>query len=181
MVNDVGDVARLRDFLSEPGADGPVEIGVMIETPAAALLADQLAAVVEFFSLGTNDLTQYVLAADRESASSVTTYCPLHPAVLRLVQTSALAASRRSVPVSICGELAADQLAVPLLIGMGITGLTVPPADVARIKRVVRSTSASAGRGLVQDVLSLQTAGEVRVRLESCQPTAEGGRRTAVR
>jgi phosphoenolpyruvate-protein phosphotransferase len=167
MVNDVDDVARMRDLLNQAGAvRGPFEMGVMIETPAAALMADELAAAVDFLSLGTNDLTQYVLAADRENPATAALYQPLHPAVLRILRHVMTAASRYGRPVAVCGEAASDPIAARVLVGLGVTELSVPAAAVARSKRQIRGMSMETARGLAEELMALPTAAAVAVRLE---------------
>ena len=116
-------------------------LGTMIEIPAAALSADSLARVSDFFSLGTNDLVQYTVAIDRGNDQVADLYNPLHPAVLRLIQFATEAGQRAGIPVSICGEMAADPKYTALLIGLGIEELSVGPASVARIKARLRQLS----------------------------------------
>lgn len=116
-------------------------LGTMIEIPAAALSADSLARVSDFFSLGTNDLVQYTVAIDRGNDQVAELYNPLHPAVLRLMQFATEAGQRAGIPVSICGEMAADPQYTALLIGLGIRELSVGPASVARIKARLRELS----------------------------------------
>jgi phosphoenolpyruvate-protein phosphotransferase len=167
MVTDASDVARMRELLDDAGAGSTdVQMGVMIETPAAAMMADELAASVDFLSLGTNDLTQYVLAADRENPSTAALYRELHPAVLRILRLVMTAAVRHGRPVSACGEAAADPLAARLLLGMGVTELSVPAAAVAATKRLIRRTSRESARALGNELASLPTASAVATRLE---------------
>jgi phosphotransferase system enzyme I (PtsI) len=108
-------------------ADPPPALGIMIEIPGAALAADALAAEADFFAIGTNDLTQYTLAIDRTDEQVAYLYNPLHPAVLRLIQFAAEAAHAAGIPVSICGEMAGDERLAPLLLGFGITELSMSP------------------------------------------------------
>ena len=173
MVNDADDVGRMRELIARAGApQGGFELGVMIETPAAALMARELAALVDFLSLGTNDLTQYVLAADRENESMTSVYAPLHPAVLRLVRQVLDAAEQAGKPVAVCGEAASDPLAAPLLVGMGISELSVPCAAVGRIKRLIRRMSARRERALGEELMALPTAGAVTARLDEVRRAA---------
>jgi len=149
MVIDAAELSEVRKLLEKAardvGAGVPnVAVGAMVETPAAALMAEEVAAAADFLSIGTNDLAQYVLAADRDSAAMARYYQPLHPAVLRLVRDVIATATRQGKPVSVCGETAADPLAIPLFIGMGVTELSVPPAAVARVKVQVRQCTRDA-------------------------------------
>jgi phosphoenolpyruvate-protein kinase (PTS system EI component) len=172
MVTDVGDVARMRELLNQAGAGpGEFEFGVMIETPAAALMVDELAAAVDFLSLGTNDLTQYVLAADRENPATAALYQPLHPAMLRIIHHVTDAATRHGRPVAVCGETASDPVAARLLVGRGITELSVPAAAIAQTKRLIRQTSAAEARALGQELMALPTAAAVALRLEEIRKT----------
>ncbi|MFO1028792.1 MAG: phosphoenolpyruvate--protein phosphotransferase [Acetobacteraceae bacterium] len=114
-------------------------LGIMIETPGAALSADALALEADFFAIGTNDLTAYTLAVDRAETDLAELYDPTHPAVLRLVQFAAEAALRLRMPVSICGELAANPKVTPLLLGLGVRSFSMNAAAVPRVKQVVRT------------------------------------------
>lgn len=170
MVVDVTDVDRAREMIDAAAqaahAAPTVDIGVMIETPAAALMAEELSAAADFLSIGTNDLTQYVLAADRGNRDLAASYQPLHPAVLRLVRAVVRAAERQHTPVAACGELAADPRAVPVLLGMGVTELSVRPSAVPGVKAQVRRLSASAARALAEEVAALPTAAAVAERID---------------
>jgi len=114
-------------------------LGIMIETPGAALAADALALEADFFAIGTNDLTMYTLAVDRSETSVAPLYDPLHPAVLRLVQFATEAALRLRMPVSVCGEVAGNPQLVPLLIGLGVRSLSMNAGSVPRVKQAVRA------------------------------------------
>ncbi len=116
-------------------ADPLPPLGIMIEIPGAALAADALAQEADFFALGTNDLTQYTLAIDRTDEQVAYLYNPLHPAVLRLIQFTAEAASAARIPVSVCGEMAGDERMTPILLGFGITELSMNPASLPRVKK----------------------------------------------
>ncbi|HVY11991.1 MAG TPA: putative PEP-binding protein, partial [Alphaproteobacteria bacterium] len=116
-------------------------LGVMIEIPGAALSADALALASDFFSIGSNDLTQYTLAIDRADEQVADLYNPLHPAVLRLIQFTTEAALRARIPVSLCGEMASNPKLSPLLVGLGIRELSMTPARLPEVKRVIRSMS----------------------------------------
>ncbi|MED5263003.1 MAG: phosphoenolpyruvate--protein phosphotransferase [Myxococcota bacterium] len=134
-------IEKVKAELLREGAsfDAAIPIGVMIEVPSAALIADALAAECDFFSIGTNDLTQYTLAVDRGNERVAHLYEPLHPAVLALIDRSVRSASRSGIPVSVCGEMATHPLAVPLLVGLGIGELSGTPGAVPVVKEIVRA------------------------------------------
>jgi len=119
----------------------PVELGAMIEVPAAALAAGALAREAEFLSIGSNDLAQYALAMDRGNRDVASGLDSLHPGVLRLIASAAAAATARGRPVSVCGGAAADPIAVPLLLGLGVRTLSVAPLHIPAIKAVIRTLS----------------------------------------
>ncbi|MBK8266029.1 MAG: phosphoenolpyruvate--protein phosphotransferase [Nannocystis sp.] len=135
-----------------------VPVGVMIETPAAALIADLLAARVDFMSIGTNDLIQYTLAVDRDNDDVDYLYQPLHPAILRLIRAVAEAGARADVPVSLCGEMAADPRYTWVLVGLGITELSMSPSAVPVIKHIIRGSQAAEMRALCEEVLASNSA-----------------------
>jgi len=180
MVNDPGDVARVRELLREAGP-GEIadrfQIGVMIETPAAAVMAHELAAVTDFLSFGTNDLTQYVLAADRETREP-TPYQPQHPAVLRLLGGAAAAASRSGTSLSACGEVAGSARMAPFFIGLGVTELSVAPDAIARTKELVRGVSREEARALGEELMALWTTAAVDARLAGAPPAGDEDRCT---
>ncbi|HOC17387.1 MAG TPA: phosphoenolpyruvate--protein phosphotransferase [Vicinamibacterales bacterium] len=153
-------------------------IGVMIEIPSAALTADLLAREADFFSIGTNDLIQYALAVDRTDAGVSKLYEPLHPAVLRMLRTLVRAAGRRRVPVSLCGEMGADPVILPLLVGLGLTDFSMSPSAIPAARDVIRATSASDARRLAGRVLRLGTTAEIEQCLKECGRQADGGRDT---
>jgi phosphocarrier protein FPr/phosphocarrier protein len=140
----------------------PVSLGVMVETPAAAMTADLLAAEADFLSIGTNDLTQYALAMDRGNPAVAAGVDGLHPAVLRLIAETCRGAARHQTPVGVCGGLASDSLAVPLLIGLGVTELSAAPARVTAIKALVTTLDAEACRAHAAAAINCASAAEVR-------------------
>lgn len=142
--------------------DPEVPVGVMIEVPSAALVADALARECDFFSIGTNDLTQYTLAVDRGNERVAHMYDPLHPAVLALIDRSVRAAARAEIPVSICGEMASNPLAVPLLVGLGIAELSGTPSAVPVVKEIVRALDFGDLARDARRALDAATTGEVR-------------------
>ena len=166
MVVDVAELAAVRVMLDaairDVGRIEPVALGVMIETPAAALLADQLAEHADFLSVGTNDLTQYTLAADRGNAAVAPIVDALHPAVLRLIGTAAEGAARHGRWLGICGGLASDPQAAPLLVGLGATELSCVPAAIPAVKAAVRAATVVAARGLAERALAARSGAEVR-------------------
>ena len=166
MVTDVGELIHLRkridEFARELGRTDPIEVGVMIEVPSAALLADQLSKHADFLSIGTNDLTQYTLAMDRCQADLAAQADGLHPAVLRLIAATVQGASKHGKWVGVCGALAGDPLAVPLLVGLGVTELSVDPVSVPGIKARVRNLNYQLCQQRAQDVLALESAQAVR-------------------
>ena len=153
--------------VSATGAPGRAAVGIMVEVPAAALLAETFAAHVDFFSIGTNDLTQYVLAAERGNARVAALGDALHPAVLRLIERTARAGAEAGKPVAVCGEVAGDPAAIPLLLGLGITELSMAPARIPLAKEAVRAADLAAARRLASAALAAESAGEVRRR---CSP-----------
>jgi len=142
--------------------DPEIPIGVMIEVPSAALLADVLARECDFFSIGTNDLTQYTLAVDRGNEHVAHLYDPLHPAVLTLIDSSARAGARAGIPVSLCGEMASNPLAVPILVGLGIEELSGTPAAVPIIKEIVHALDYAQSEADARRALEASSADEVR-------------------
>jgi multiphosphoryl transfer protein len=162
----LGLVADARRELAAEGAavpaEGAMEVGIMIEVPAAALTAARLAPDVDFFSVGTNDLTQYTLAADREVSAVADLSDALHPAVLILIGRAAAAAAAAGRWTGVCGELAADPLAVPLLLGLGVRELSVSAAAVASVKEIVRATDLAAAAELARQAVELPSADAVR-------------------
>ncbi|MBP1633671.1 MAG: phosphoenolpyruvate--protein phosphotransferase [Acidobacteria bacterium] len=136
-------------------------IGVMVEIPSAAVTGDLLAREADFFSIGTNDLIQYTLAVDRADAGVSRLYEPLHPAVLRMLRGLIRAAARRRVPVSLCGEMGADPLILPLLLGLGLTDFSMSPSAIPAAREVIRATSAAEARRLAARALRLPTTAEI--------------------
>ncbi len=166
MVTDTGELVALRkridEFARAAGRADSIEVGVMIEVPSAALLADQLSQHADFLSIGTNDLTQYTLAMDRCQPDLAAQADGLHPAVLRLIDATVKGAAKHGKWVGVCGALAGDPLAVPLLVGLGVTELSVDPVSVPGIKARVRSLDYPLCRQRAQDALALESAQAVR-------------------
>ena len=138
-----------------------VPLGVMIETPAAAIAADTFAGEVAFLSLGTNDLVQYTLAVDRGNASLVTRFTPLHPAVLRLIARTVEAGRASGVEVSVCGEMASQPLMAYALLGLGVRTLSVAATGIPLVKRLVRGDSIAAAAAAAEAAPRAATAADV--------------------
>ena len=161
-------VEKTRQELVEEGLPvGSLALGIMVETPAAVLLADVMAREVDFFSVGTNDLIQYCLAIDRGNEHVAYLYEPLHPAVLRALRRVCYAACNAGIEVSICGEMAGEQLYALVLIGLGFTELSMNPSSIPRIKRLMRQITVAEAEELVDRLLQLPTAAEVVAALEA--------------
>lgn len=170
MVSDVEEVLqvrkRLRELAQQLNITELPELGIMLEVPSAALLADQLGKHVDFFSIGTNDLTQYVLAMDRCQPELVNKLDGLHPAVLRMISYACSGAQKHEKWVGVCGALAEEVLAVPILIGLGVTELSVGALSVPQIKALVRRCTYLDCMTLVEECVQLTSAQEVRARAQ---------------
>ena len=141
--------------------DPKIEVGAMIELPAAALSADLLAKEVDFFSIGTNDLIQYTIAIDRRNEETLPLYEPLHPAVLRLIKNVLHIAVDAGIDITVCGEMAGDPVLSVLLVGMGYRKLSMSPTVIPEIKKVISSISHQDAQHLVTEIMKLATAGEI--------------------
>jgi phosphotransferase system enzyme I (PtsI) len=157
-----------------------VPLGVMVETPAAAIAADTLVRDVDFFSIGSNDLVQYTLAVDRGNANLAHRFTPLHPAVLRLIKQVQMTGAAHGVEVSVCGEMASQPISVFALMGLGVKNLSVSPRAVPYVKRVVRGVRIEAARDAADAALSAGTAREVELLLRR-RLRAEMGDSTGLR
>jgi phosphocarrier protein FPr/phosphocarrier protein len=154
--------AVLEEAKRELGVTDRVELGVMIETPAAAVTADLLAAEADFLSVGTNDLTQYVLAMDRGNPELAARIDALHPAVLRMIAQTCAGAARHHRWVGVCGGLASDLVAVPVLVGLGVTELSATAATVPEVKALVRTLNVEACQALARQALDQTSPEAVR-------------------
>ncbi len=154
---------RLSEELRREGHPVPrrVALGAMIEVPSAALIAEHLARECDFFALGTNDLTQYTLAVDRANEQVASLYRPFHPGMLRLVERVITAGRRAGIPVSLCGEMAADPLAVPVLVGLGLEEFSMHPPALPVVRSLVRALSFRETHRMAHKALSFATAREV--------------------
>lgn len=140
----------------------PIRIGCMIEVPSAAIIADLLAKECDFLSIGTNDLVQYALAVDRGSHAMSALYTPTHPSMIRLIKLIIHEANHHGIPVTMCGEVAADPRFVPLLLGLGVHELSVATRYIPAVKNAIRNTSIIAASQLAEKALSLTTAAEIQ-------------------
>ncbi|MFO7569428.1 MAG: putative PEP-binding protein, partial [Smithellaceae bacterium] len=139
-----------------------LEIGAMIEVPAAAIIADQLAREVDYFSIGTNDLIQYSLAIDRSNERVTYLYEPLHPAVLQLIKQIVDKAHEAGIRVAMCGEMAGDPLYCLILLGLQLDELSMNHLAIPRIKRIIQQSTLVEARDLTRKAMSFNTAGDVR-------------------
>ena len=158
--------AILRECLEELRNTGVracenVQVGMMVEIPSAAVLADLFAREVDFFSIGTNDLIQYTIAADRGNQAVANLYSPCHPSVLRLIRTTIQAAHDNGIPCGMCGEMAGDPLLTPLLLGLGLDELSMNPLMVPRVRKRVSELDSTACRALAEEALQLATVEEI--------------------
>ncbi len=174
MISSVEEIGQVKELLAQAKAelsqegqafDAAMPVGIMVEVPAAVWLADHLVREVDFFSIGTNDLIQYLLAVDRNNPKVAPLYEPLHPAVLKAVFSTVQTAKRAGKRVSMCGEMAADPLCTLLLLGMGLDELSMEPFFVPVIKRVIHSLSAKSARRLTQEAVRMGTVQQVKGRL----------------
>lgn len=163
-------VLEVMEELKEEGLtyDSTIEIGIMIEVPSAAIMADAFAREVDFFSVGTNDLTQYTLAVDRGNEGIAHLYTPYHPAVLRLIQMAANAAHRHGKWIGICGEAAGDVNLLPLYLALGIDELSMSASKILRIRKALRRLNRLTVMPLALSVLELTDISEIKRVLEEC-------------
>lgn len=170
LINEISEIRRTRQLLEEEASrleaegvrfNAGYKVGVMIETPAAALTAAELARYADFFSIGTNDLVQYTLAVDRGNARLASLYNPFHPSVVRLMERTAKAGRDAGIEVSVCGEMAGNPLGVFLLLGLGINAISVAPSALPEVKKIIRSVPAVDAREAVTRAVRAATAEEV--------------------
>ncbi|MDI6736095.1 MAG: phosphoenolpyruvate--protein phosphotransferase [bacterium] len=174
MISELDEIIQVKKIIEEVKQelkiekvcfDPNIEIGVMIETPSAALTADVLSGCVDFFSIGTNDLIQYTIAIDRVNEQLTHLYNPLHPAILRLINWTIESAHRQGIWVGMCGEMAGDPLFTMLLVGMGIDELSMSCVAIPKVKEVIRSIGLLEAKELAQKILKLQSAAEIETTL----------------
>jgi phosphoenolpyruvate-protein phosphotransferase (PTS system enzyme I) len=182
MISDVAEVRRARRIVEEERARlqlegrefGLVHVGAMIEVPSAVLMAERLARAVDFFSLGTNDLVQYLLAVDRASDEVADWFRTLHPAVLQSIKRALDAAAAAGIPANVCGEMAATPTYAVVLLGLGARDLSMAAASIPRVRRTLAGVEAERARVIAEECLACETADEVeelvRVRLMAAWP-----------
>jgi len=176
MISDVEEMRHAKALLKETqrelgrrriSYDRNLEIGAMIELPSAAMTADILARESNFFSIGTNDLIQYTIAADRINEKVAYLYNPLHPAILRLIRQIVQAAHNERIWVGMCGEMAADPLLTPLLVGLGLDEFSTGPSFVPQVKKTIREIYFAECRELAEKVLACSTSRDIETLLKS--------------
>jgi phosphotransferase system enzyme I (PtsI) len=171
MISCVTEVLQIKKILNEvmgelkkekKGFDPGIEIGIMVEVPSSATIADILAREVNFFSIGTNDLIQYTLAIDRVNEQVSYLYEPLHPAILRLLRNIIDSAHDNGIPVAMCGEMAGDPMYIPILLGLGIDELSMNPIAILEVKRVLRSLNYKCCKDIVEKLFGFCTPDEIK-------------------
>ncbi|MCK4573674.1 MAG: phosphoenolpyruvate--protein phosphotransferase, partial [candidate division Zixibacteria bacterium] len=175
MVSDLSELEKAKRLISQVKFDlrkqgvpfdEDMQVGIMIEVPSAAMTADTLAQKADFMSIGTNDLTQYTLAADRMNDRVANLYSTFHPSVLKLIQMTVDACKKRNKQVSICGEAAGDLLALPLFIGMGVDMLSMHPARIFDICRLTKKIDSGMARHLLNSVMASSSQQQVLLKLQ---------------
>jgi phosphotransferase system enzyme I (PtsI) len=188
MISSIWEVRQAKEMLEKAkiqlknegkGFDEDIKVGIMIETPAAAIISRELAAEVDFFSIGTNDLTQYTLAVDRTNQRVNRWFDSFHPAVLRLIAMTAEGAHAHNIDLGVCGEMAGEELAIPIFVGLGFNELSMAPARILWQKRTLRATTSKWAKEITAQALKLSSAQEVRAFLKTSIdeiiPTANRG------
>jgi phosphotransferase system enzyme I (PtsI) len=170
MISSLDELRAVRAMLDEEKValarsgiahDADLPVGIMIEVPSAALIADALAAECDFFSIGTNDLIQYTLAIDRVNERVSYLYEPLHPAVLRLVRQAVEAGHKAGIEVAMCGEMAGEPVFTMVLLCLGLDELSMNALVIPRVKRIIRAVSLKECRKLVDRIMAFNTASEI--------------------
>jgi len=156
-------LSEVKEDLEEEGIafDRSLPVGTMIEVPSAALMADLMAREVDFFSIGTNDLVQYTLAADRTNEHVAALYSAADPAVLRLIQKVLEAGAQQAIRGNVCGEMSGEPIYTMLLLGMGLRQFSVTPHNIPEIKKIIRSVSLAEAQEVAREALRLETARDV--------------------
>ena len=155
-------IAGLYERLSNEN----IEVGMMVEIPASAIMAEKFAQYADFFSIGTNDLTQYTMAADRGSKEVSYLYQPLNPGVLTLIKKAIDAAHKYGKWCGVCGELASDVVAAPILLGLGLDEFSMTAPSILPARKMIRSLNYEEMKGLAEKVLDLESQDEIRAYVE---------------
>jgi phosphoenolpyruvate-protein phosphotransferase len=180
MIASLEEVQKAKKLLAEAAAElqigtisfaERVQVGIMVEIPSVVLLAEHFAHQVDFFSIGTNDLTQYTLAAERGNKRVSHLSDPCHPAVLREINQTVSAAHQSGIWVGVCGEMAGDLQAIPILLGLGVDELSMTPRQIPPAKQVIRSWSLSAAQQLSHQVLAMESPGAIRQAVDNFKPS----------
>lgn len=175
MISGVSEVRQIKKILKEvkdelkkqkKPFDPKIKIGIMVEVPSAAIIADLLAKEVDFFSIGTNDLIQYALAIDRVNEQVSYLYEPLHPSVLRLIKSIIDSAHENGITVAMCGEMAGETIYVPVLLGLGIDEMSMNPVAILKIKKILRSLNYKKCKEITNKLFSYSTEGEIKTFLK---------------
>jgi phosphotransferase system enzyme I (PtsI) len=178
MISDLSELKKARKLVAQSMLelrrkgelfDENIPLGIMVEVPAAALTADQLAQAADFIHIGTNDLTQYTMAADRGNNRVANLYNSYHPSVLSLIAMTVKACQKYDKPVCICGDVAGDPLALPFFVGMGVSCLSMNPSRIFDLCRLVKRIDSNMVQHLVGPVLSSRSAASATRKLQSYQ------------
>lgn len=170
MIASYEEVATVREILNKVSEElknegatfnPDVKVGIMIEVPSAVIMAESLAELVDFFSIGTNDLIQYCLAIDRNNKEVAHLYQPLHPAIIRMLKHVTEVGQKANIPVAICGEMAGDPSFIPILLGLGFNELSMNPKSIPAIKNRIRNISVAETKTFIEEVLKQNSAGRV--------------------
>ncbi len=171
MISNIKEVRKARQLVEDAKGqlrtknipfDDKIRIGIMIEVPAAAVITDDLAQEVDFLSIGTNDLIQYLIAVDRGNDIVSNLYQEFHPAVVRFLRRVIERGKKKGVPVAMCGEMAGDPLATILLLGLGLDEFSVVPNVLPEIKKIIRSVKMREAKKIAKKALNLQTEDEIK-------------------
>jgi phosphotransferase system enzyme I (PtsI) len=170
MVSNISEVRRANAILEEAkkeleregiSFDREIEVGIMVEIPAAAVAADILAKEVDFFSIGTNDLIQYTLAVDRMNENIAHLYQPLHPAILRLIKNVIEASHTNGIWTGMCGEMAGDVNAAPILLGLGLDEFSMSAVSIPRVKKIIRSLTLKQAKEIADKALNMESPEDI--------------------
>ncbi|MDO5120183.1 MAG: phosphoenolpyruvate--protein phosphotransferase, partial [Coriobacteriales bacterium] len=176
LVTCIDEIRRVKELVEECKAEldargiaynPDIEVGTMVETPAASLIADDLAAECDFFSIGTNDLIGYTMCADRGQDKVAYLYNPYQPAVLRSLQRIIAEGNKAGIMVGMCGEAAADPLFIPVLIGFGLGEFSVSAPSILRARRIISQWTKEEADALIEKIMKLKTSNEVRAALQA--------------